>query len=703
MVIIPLPCLLLQFEIGMRILFKLLLVFLFFHLGLILYTNRALFFSKFDEPYWKDKYEHSQWKLPLSVRTLGDDGLYLYEGYRLMKGGDPTLLNAEVPPLGKYLIGLSILMFGNGHWYGFIINAVSLITLFLLSKTLLRNFLGALSITALVAFDPLITSQFPLTMLDSLQLLFLLLTFYFLLRFPELKLLKFRESGIVLAGLAFGLFSETKFPVLGAPIALLIFLFIRQKTKSLKSIVLFFIAGAVAYLLPYIQYFVLGHTFFDWLRVQKWIASFYLNSNLTPNMGSSITALLSGWYQNLFTKQWIHVPEWSPVWTLITPLAFISSLITLWKIFKRQEKIMWLPIAGFTLFSLIFFAIIPFWVRYLVLPLPFYYLMAVKFIKPASILLLFVIINLIITTSILFPTPARMLNQFAYNWRYGFFHDIYEDLSTNKNKVSREEFRRFGQQIFSQAEIESTSIEFDMTKLSRFASPQNIPTRITYFTRHLGSFTENKIIQLVKENGQWRISWDWNYLITNLDENLQLETTVVEAKRGSILASDKTPLAEDFESVMIWATPGRIDKSREEELLKLLWNLFDRNIPHIGFHQRIVGNSLPDVPIPLGVLYKPVAEELRTFPGITLTTHFGRRYRQSNIVTIGKVINTSYFECCSYLYTTTAYDGDNGIEKERNSELKGYNGGTLVIKDENGNIVRTILKADKRDGKDVQL
>ncbi len=55
------------------------------------------------------------------------------------------------------------------------------------------------------------------------------------------------------------------------------------------------------------------------------------------------------------------------------------------------------------------------------------------------------------------------------------------------------------------------------------------------------------------------------------------------------------------------------------------------------------------------------------------------------------------------LYTTTAYDGIEGIEKERNDELKGYNGGTLVLEDKNGTLVRTILDVEKRDGKNVQL
>ena len=54
-----------------------LILILISYLGLVIYSNRALLFSRFDQVYWKDKYEQSQWKLPLSQRTIGDDGLYL--------------------------------------------------------------------------------------------------------------------------------------------------------------------------------------------------------------------------------------------------------------------------------------------------------------------------------------------------------------------------------------------------------------------------------------------------------------------------------------------------------------------------------------------------------------------------------------------------------------------------------------------------
>jgi hypothetical protein len=87
------------------------------HILILLFANRATLTSKYDAVYWKDRYEHSQWRLPLSPRTLGDNGLYAYEGYQLTGGEDPTKYNAEIPPLGKYAIGAVIRATGNSPLY----------------------------------------------------------------------------------------------------------------------------------------------------------------------------------------------------------------------------------------------------------------------------------------------------------------------------------------------------------------------------------------------------------------------------------------------------------------------------------------------------------------------------------------------------------------------------------------------------------
>src|SRR3989344_7148489 len=74
----------------------------------VIYFNKNAFIEKYDTAYWKDRYEHSQWQLPLSERIIGDDGLYAYAGYKLVHGLDPTIISAEVPPVGKYIFGFSI-------------------------------------------------------------------------------------------------------------------------------------------------------------------------------------------------------------------------------------------------------------------------------------------------------------------------------------------------------------------------------------------------------------------------------------------------------------------------------------------------------------------------------------------------------------------------------------------------------------------
>ena len=72
------------------------------------------------------------------------------------------------------------------------------------------------------------------------------------------------------------------------------------------------------------------------------------------------------------------------------------------------------------------------------------------------------------------------------------------------------------------------------------------------------------------------------------------------------------------------------------------------------------------------------------------------------IVEIGSVENMIYGECCTWLYNTTLYDGKAGVEKIKNNDLKGYNGGDVILKNADGSLKRTILHIEKITGKDLQ-
>ena len=143
-------------------------------------------------------------------------------------------------------------------------------------------------------------------------------------------------------------------------------------------------------------------------------------------------------------------------------------------------------------------------------------------------------------------------------------------------------------------------------------------------------------------------------------------------------------------------------------MLKFLETEFGERVAAIGLYRRYMQNSLPDQPVPLGVLMRSpddkTYKKLLSYPGIQLTPWFGRMKRaiqQASPSALSEIL--SFFECCSLLYNTTAYNGISGLEKEYNDILKGENGGTLVLKDATGSVIRTLIHKEKRDGKTVRL
>ncbi len=663
-----------------------LIIGIFAYLALILYTNRASFTSRFNADYWKDRYEHSQWKLPVSTRTIGDDGLFLYEGYRLIRGDNPADYNAEVPPIGKYLIGLSILIFGNGYWYGFIITSLATLAFFLLARTLQINSKLSFAITLLFLTDPLITGQFPVTLLGSLQLLFLLGTFLFLTHVTTAK--RYASLFAIALGISFGLFSGAKTPLYSPFIGIIVLVVLWMTRQSIKTILLFLGGALAAYLTPYLPYFLQGHSFTEWIVMQKWMIGFFRSSLLSPNTGSAITSLLFNRTQNLFSRVWEGGDVWSPAWPLIT-IVGIGSLF-----FKKNRLL--IPIIISVIVLLIVLSLIPFWTRYLLLIVPLLYLAAAGTLTKLKIapIIFFIILtaNVMGSVDILFPTPQATVKTFTYAWEHGFFQDMYEELATSSKTTDRQSFHRLGLQAYYDGQIEGANIEIVSPRWSRFESPQSARLRITYFTRELGSFSEQLSIPVIKENGRWVIPWQWEYLMEGFDETKHLETTVIPARRGSIIGSDGTILAQDTPGVMVWITPENVEPNKEEAMLTSLETAFNRHPGAVSIHHRYVGNALLDLPIPVGA----AAASPTMYPGMTITPHLVR-------VPASGVTNAAFDECCSFLYSTTNYDGLSGPEQQYNDRLKGKNGGRLVIKDTQGNVVRTILDLPKQDGGDALL
>lgn len=343
-----------------------LLLILIGHFSYRVYNYRSNYLIKYDHKFWTNKYLKSQWVVSGSKEGLGDDGLYAYAGYEYIMGKNPILINSEMPPLGKYLIGISILIFKNQAIFAIITGISALALLYLLSFEILKSrFLGLLVVT-IFSLEPLFFTQLSAPYLDLLYLTFILAF-----------LMSLFKKNFLLAVVFLGFMAGTKSTLTSFILGILIsmsFLILNDK-KLIKRFFLYLPVSFIVLLLIYFRYFLSGNSLKDFLGVQKYIYLFYV-TGAKGVFGSFIPMLFLGkWFTWWGTVE--KVKEWTILWPIISIFSLIRILYLM--ILKKCGNLL-VPFLWLFFYSgFLFF--IPVWPRYFLLFLPFLYIIIIDTIK----------------------------------------------------------------------------------------------------------------------------------------------------------------------------------------------------------------------------------------------------------------------------------------------------------------------------------
>ena len=231
------------------------------------------------------------------------------------------------PPLGKLIISLGILLFGMtpfGWRFGGALAGVLMIpAIYLLAKQLTKKTRYAALAALLMALDCMHLTQTQIATIDSFPVLFIILAFFFMLRFMQTDMtrasVKEMLPSLAFSGLFMGLAIASKWIGIyaGAGLAILYFLHgircmryerqqggertVPQKFFTLcLYCLLFFVAVPVAiYLLSYIPYFAYNHSirgFGDFLQNVIGAQETMFNYHSTPGLGMD-HPFYSPWYE----------------------------------------------------------------------------------------------------------------------------------------------------------------------------------------------------------------------------------------------------------------------------------------------------------------------------------------------------------------------------------------------------------------------
>lgn len=321
-------------------------------------------------PTLKQNFLDSQYANKHPKGWIPDEMAFSYSAGELIKGENPVFYVPDAPPTGKYLIGLSILLFNNENVVILLSAILSLILLFFLSKQVFSSNLLALVPSLLFSFESIFKNQLKyMPLLDLFQLVFILAAFIFFN-----KAINSKKSLIyfLLANVMIGLFISTKFFISGIVIYAAFYLILLLRKDWRKFVELTFTVPVAVFILlfSYVRVFAYGYNFHNFLGIQKWVFNYHKSFIILPFSVWPLL-LLNKWYVWYGNNPVIKDSQWIISWPILTISGFVTLIISLIKKVKVNNNIQ--VLFAWIILYLAFLSTGESYSRYFIILIPFLY------------------------------------------------------------------------------------------------------------------------------------------------------------------------------------------------------------------------------------------------------------------------------------------------------------------------------------------
>lgn len=363
-----------------QVLFLLALLLVFLYPAITLYRQRNVFLGKgYAENYkaLKNLYYSSQYVKKDHPSIIPDEALESFAGGIFLEGLNPILIVHDQPPLGRYMIALSIFLFDNASTIIVPLLCFSVLGIYLLSYKVLGNIFAALIPVGIFSNEPLfINKLYYNPLLEPIQLPFVIFCIYFFLIGLEKKkpLLWFALSSVML-----GFVISIRFFILGLALllAMLAIFFVEKLTKKMLYFLFTLPLSLIVLICSYTKTLQANYSVLQIFGIQKYIL-FYQKSKFILPFTFWDLLLFNRWHTWWGNNAITSDPQWILVW----PLASIITIAYLVLFLIRKIS---LSNAEKVLFSWVIFLSCMLSVgytstRYFLPLLPFLYILSVSFI-----------------------------------------------------------------------------------------------------------------------------------------------------------------------------------------------------------------------------------------------------------------------------------------------------------------------------------
>lgn len=277
------------------------------------------------------------------------------------------------------------------------------------------------------------------------------------------------------------------------------------------------------------------------------------------------------------------------------------------------------------------------------------------------------------------------------------YEDMYNSLSSESQKsYDQQTFVERNQNIYEG--IEASDFQIEVTD----ETDNELTYNVKMNTIAGGVTFENKT---TIEDG--KIVWDDSFIFPDLTQNDRVRVSEDEAIRGQILDRNGKMLAGQGEAYSVGLVRGKLNGENDYDQLAELLGLTKESIQKTMSASWIQDDSF----VPLTTIPSTdtqLENQLLQIPGVQLNTVEVRTYPYGEVTShltgyMQQVTAEDLEKHQGEGYTETSMIGRSGIEAAYEKQLKGTNGATISIVDENGSTKSTVVSQEKQDGQDITL
>jgi penicillin-binding protein 2 len=296
------------------------------------------------------------------------------------------------------------------------------------------------------------------------------------------------------------------------------------------------------------------------------------------------------------------------------------------------------------------------------------------------------------------PSPEGAARAFLDGWQSNDYPKMYSLLSTlTRDAMSEEQFTAFYKEIALQTTLRSLDYQL-LPPIQMTPTDATVDFKVTLHTILVGDITKQTRILLKNQEGEWKVAWDGQTVLPELENGNKLVMHRDYPARGNIYDRNGLALAAEAEVVEIGVVPGEI--TDEEAVLARLSAALSLSREMIRLKY---AEAMPDEYVPIGEARKDdIAgsyDALNELGGVHLNTSTARYYYgggvASSVVGYTSKISAELLEAYrSRGYAGSETVGATGLEQSAEADLAGTPGGTIWVTSPNGDHLEDLAKSD---------